>query len=336
MMIRSKILAAASVPVMAAGVALTAGGSADAAAQTAPTPIGYTVAAINAYSDSISGVTATFGASATSVVGSTAVQVPTANAIQFGATDGLGSSVTWSSASLPAGFSLTSAGALSLAATPVKAPVTFTVKAAHGSSVALATVNVGVGAAAAPAEDGVSVTPDTVVLNAPENGDGKVFFPTDPSTGVTETLANGPAGSVFSDGVLSVGTAVPGDYKSVAVTATDAAGATAVETFDAVVRPVYAPVPRLSRGHAVALNGVRENVYYVQSGAPSWDHFTIVGPGKINGHQGWVNGHLGLNTAVYGGLEYHHGYTVFYQPVTGPGSTTPVPGSHWGYVYFVS
>jgi hypothetical protein len=77
-------------------------------------------------------------------------------------------------------------------------------------------------------------------------------------------------------------------------------------------------------------------VYYIQSGAASWDHFTIVGPGAINGHQGWVNGHLGLNTAVYGGLEYHHGYTVYYQPVTGPGSTTPVPGSHWGYVYFVS
>ena len=97
-----------------------------------------------------------------------------------------------------------------------------------------------------------------------------------------------------------------------------------------MVQPVYAPVPRLSKGHAVALSPVRENVYFWQSGAASWDHFTIVGPGKINGHQGWVNGHLGLNTAVYGGLQAHHGYTVFYQPVTGPGSTTPVPGSHWG------
>jgi hypothetical protein len=141
---------------------------------------------------------------------------------------------------------------------------------------------------------------------------------------------------VFANGVLFAGTAVSGDYKSVAVTATDAAGATSVVTFDAVVRPVYAPVPRLSGGHAVFIGTSRENVYYVQSGAASWDHFTIVGPGAINGHQGWVNGQLGLNTAVYGGLEYHHGYTVFYQPVTGPGSTTPVPGSHWGYVYFVS
>ena len=216
------------------------------------------------------------------------------------------------------------------------APVTFTVKATQGPAVAFATVSVGVGAAAVPAEDAVSVTPDTVVLNAPANHHGKVFFRTVPSTGVTETLANGPAGALFGNGVLSAGKAVPGDYKSVAVTAKDAAGAAAVETFDAVVRPVFPPVPRLSGGHAVFVSPARENVYFIQSGAASWDHFTIVGPGAINGHQGWVNGHLGLNVAVYGGLEFHHGYTVYYQPVTGQGSTTPVPGSHWGYVYFVS
>jgi len=332
MMIRGKLLAAAAVPVMAAGVALTAGGS----AQAAPAPIGYTVTAVNAYSDSISNITATFGTPAASVVGSAAVQVPVADAIQFGAADSLGAAVSWSSANLPAGFSLTSAGVLTLATTPVTAPVTFTVKAAHGSSVALATVTAGVGAAATPAEDAVLVTPDTVVLNAPVNDHGKVSFATVPASGVTLALANGPAGAVFSNGVLSAGTAVPGNYKSAVVTAADAAGATAAETFSAVVRPVYAPVPKLSGGHAVFITTARENVYYIQSGAPSWDHFTIVGPGAINGHQGWVYGHLGLNVAVYGGLEYHHGYTVYYQPVTGQGSTTPVPGSHWGYVYFVS
>jgi hypothetical protein len=335
MMRRGKILAAAAVPVMAAGVALTAGGSAHATTQSAPVPIGYTVTATNAYSDSISGITATYGTPATSVVGSAAVQVPDADAIQFGATDSLGAAISWSSANLPAGFTLTAAGALTLATAPVTAPVTFTVEAAQGSAVAFATVTVGVGAAAVPAEDGVSVTPDTVVLNAPVNRHGKVSFPTVPS-GVAETLANGPAGAVFSDGVLSAGHAVPGDYKGVTVTAKDAAGATSVETFDAVVRPVYPPVPKLSGGHAVFIGTARENVYFVQSGAASWDHFTIVGPGAINGHQGWVYGNLGLNVAVYGGLEYNHGYTVFYQPVTGQGSTTPVPGSHWGYVYFVS
>ena len=333
MTIRGKTLAA--VPVMAAGVALAVGGSAHAATQAAPTPIGYTVAATNAHSDSISAITGTFGTPATSVVGSTAVQVPTADAIQLGATDSQGAAITWSSSDLPTGFTLSAAGTLSLATAPVTAPVTFTVKAADGSAVAFATVNVGVGASATPAEDGVSVTPDTVVLKAPVNANGEVSFATVPS-GVAETLANGPAGAAFSSGVLSAGTAVSGDYKNVAVTAKDAAGATAVEVFDAVVSPVYAPVPRLSHGHAVFLAPTREDVYFVQSGAASWDHFTIVGPGGINGHQGWVNGKLGLNAAVYWGLEYRHGYTVFYQPVTGRGSTTPVPGSHWGYVYFVS
>jgi hypothetical protein len=333
MTIRGKTLAA--VPVMAAGVALAVGGSAHAATQATPTPIGYTVAATNAHSDSISAITGTFGTPATSVVGSTAVQVPTADAIQLGATDSQGAAITWSSSDLPTGFTLSAAGALSLATAPVTAPVTFTVKATQGSAVAFATVKVGVGASTTPAEDGVSVTPDTVVLKAPVNANGEVSFATVPS-GVAETLANGPAGAAFSSGVLSAGTAVSGDYKNVAVTAKDAAGATAVEVFDAVVSPVYAPVPRLSHGHAVFLAPTREDVYFVQSGAASWDHFTIVGPGAINGHQGWVNGKLGLNAAVYWGLEYRHGYTVFYQPVTGRGSTTPVPGSHWGYVYFVS
>ena len=335
MMIRGKIVAAAAVPVMAAGVALTAGGSAHAAAQAAPPIIGYTVAAFNAHSDSISDITATFGTSATSAVGSTAVQVPTADAIQFGAADSQGAAITWTSANLPSGYALTSAGALTLPTAPVTAPVTFTVKAADGSAVAFATVNVGVGASTTPAEDGVSVTPDTVVLKAPANRHGRVFFETVPS-GVAETLANGPAGAEFNNGVLSAGRAVSGDYTNEAVTAKDAAGATAVETFDAVVRPVFARVPVLSGGHAVFIGTSRENVYFIQSGAASWDHFTIVGPGAINGHQGWVNGQLGLNAAVYGGLEYNHGYTVYYQPVTGQGSTTPVPGSHWGYVYFVS
>ena len=331
---RGKILAA-TVPAMAAGVALAVGGSAHAATQAVRAPIGYTVAASNAHSDSISNITGTFGTSATSVVGSTAVQVPTADAIQFGATDSQGAAISWSSSNLPSGFSLSAAGALSLATAPVTASVTFTVKATQGSAVAFATVNVGVGASATPAEDSISVTPDTVVLNSPVNANGEVSFATVPS-GAAEALTNGPAGAAFGNGVLSAGTAVPGNYKNVAVTAKDAAGATSVESFNVVVRAVYAAVPRLSGGHAVFIAPPRENVYFIQSGAASWDHFTIVGPGAINGHQGWVNGHLGLNAAVYGGLEYRHGYTVFYQPVTGQGSTTPVPGSHWGYVYFVS
>jgi hypothetical protein len=331
MTIRGKTAAAG---VMAAGVALAVGGSAQAVTQTAPVPIGYTVTAYNALSDSISGITGTFGASAASVVGSTAVQVPVADAIAFGATDSQGAAITWSStATLPTGFALTGAGALTLPTAAVTAPVTFTVKAAEGSAVALATVSVTVGTTTG--DDGVAVATDTVALHAPVNSGGAVSFATVPA-GVAETLSHGPAGIGFSNGVLSVGTAVPGDYKGVVVTATDAAGATATETFDAVIRPVYAPIPRLSHGHAVEINPVREWVYFWQSGAASCDHFTIVGPGGINGHQGWVPAHLGLNAAWYAGLLPHHGYTVFYQPVTACGGSTPVPGSHWGYVYFVS
>jgi hypothetical protein len=343
MTIRGKILAAAAVPVMAAGVALTAGGPAHAAAHDVPLPIGYSITASNAYTDSISNVTATFGAPPVSLIGFPRLvqfTVP-ADTIQFGATDSLGYTITWSSTDIPThspvvpatDFTLSPTGVLTLPTTVVPSRVTFHVLATHGLAVAVATVTVtGVN----PSSDLVSVTPDTVQLSAPVNANGLVLFPTVPSTGVTETLMGGPAGAVFSNGVLSAGAAIPGVYPHVAVTAMDAAGATAYESFDATVAPSYAPIPRLSNGHAVSAGPTRENVYFIQSGAPSWDHFIIVGPGAINGHQGWVYGTLGLNVAVYGGLQAYHGYTVFYQPVTGQGSTTPIPGSHTGYVFFVT
>ena len=80
----------------------------------------------------------------------------------------------------------------------------------------------------------------------------------------------------------------------------------------------------------------RENVTFEQTVA-SVDKFTIVGFGPINGHVGWVNAKGGnvLNTAVYGGLSAHHGYTVIYQPYSAVNGH-PIGGSHYGYVYFVS
>jgi hypothetical protein len=105
---------------------------------------------------------------------------------------------------------------------------------------------------------------------------------------------------------------------------------------DLTVKPVYAPVPRLSHGHAVATAATSEEVLFTLSGAPSWVRFYIVGPGAINGHVGWVNAQLGVNIGYYFGLEAHHGYAVYYQPVVAQGSAVPVPGSHMGYVYFVS
>jgi hypothetical protein len=318
---------------VAAAVAI-GGGAAFAASDSpaAPTPIGTSVTATEAYSDSISNITAVFGSLATPITAAD-TQVPVGDDIQFGATDSRGFAIHWST--VPAGF-ISSATGLTVAL-PAVGAVPFTAKveatdAILGDAKAIATVTLSQGAA--PGEDSVTIIPDTVVLPAPQNSNGQVSFP-EPA-GVTVTMADLPAGVVASDGVLSSGTAVPGIYPNLFVTATDASGASATEDFTAVVKDVYAAVPKLSDGSATFVGTSREDVSYVQSGAASWDHFTIVGPGAINGHQGWVYGNLGLNTAVYGGLEYKHGYTVYYQPVTSQGGSTPVPGSHYGYVYFVS
>jgi hypothetical protein len=104
-----------------------------------------------------------------------------------------------------------------------------------------------------------------------------------------------------------------------------------------VTPPVKVPV--LTHGHGTSTAATRETVSFDQSGAASWDEFYIVGPGAINGHMGWVNGKLGLNFGYYAGLEggvNGHGYTVYYTPVEGQGSTVQIPRTHTGVVYFVS
>lgn len=95
-------------------------------------------------------------------------------------------------------------------------------------------------------------------------------------------------------------------------------------------------LPALSRGHAVATSKVHETVCFTLSGAATEVHFLILGPGKINGHQGWIPAHLGVNCGYYYGLEANHTYLVYYVPVTGPGSQVQVPGTHAGHVTFVS
>lgn len=193
----------------------------------------------------------------------------------------------------------------------------------------------------------VTAATDTVTLaGTNDNANGTVVFNStsnpavDPVTWAASNLpggTNGAPGVTLTGNVLSATSTVPGAYNDMHVTATDAMGATADDRFDILVKGgIIGPsTPVLSGGHAACgVNHSRMNVFYVQSGQASWDHFTIVGPGAINGHQGWVFGNLGLNEAVYGGLLAGHGYTVYYQPVTGSGSTTPILGSHWGYVYF--
>lgn len=108
---------------------------------------------------------------------------------------------------------------------------------------------------------------------------------------------------------------------------------------DGNITGLLAPAPviiALSHGQATATTPNHETVSFDQSGAASWDEFYIVGPGAINGHKGWIYGKLGTNFGFYTGLKAHHGYTVYYTPVEGRGSNVQVPGSHSGYVYFVS
>ena len=322
--------AALAVPVLAGAGVLAATGSAYAA--TTPT-ISATNATVDAFSNITASYATTAGASGTLSATATSVPAP-GTTLTFTETGGIGSTFTWTGAT---GTMSTATLALS-ATTPSSVKVT--VQDAKAEAVDIVTVTPG-----SSGDVNVSVTPDIVGLNAPNNttnADDATFTATGGSGTVSYKLgSNQPAGVGFSAGVLSAETAVAGRYPNQTVTASDSNGATAVETFTAVVKdvvvpPVRTPIPRLSDGHAVVIAPTREDVYFVQSGKATWDHFTIVGPGAINGHQGWVNAQLGLNAAVYSGLDSHQGYTVYYQPVEGQGSTVPVPGSHWGYVYFVS
>jgi len=340
-MLLRKILLAAVAPLAAAG-ALALSGAAQAAV-----PNGIT--ATEAYSDSVSSITAMFGSFAIPV-NSPATQVPDGAVIQFAATSTLNAfpGIHWSASGLPQGGvtdPTISAGQVTLQSGPlVPGTYTFKVDASElspGLARGVATVVVTPGDDSG--HDSVSITTDLVVLNAPTNANGGVTFSTVPGS-VPETASNLPAGVIFDGAAqtLSVGTAVNGKYPLFVVRAADPAGAVATEGVIAVVGPFFEGVPRLSGGRATeGVNPARENVSFIQSNVASCDHFTIVGPGAINGHQGWVPAHLGLNVAVYGGLLQHHGYTVYYQPVSGPAdcsthSVTPWPGSHWGYVYFVT
>jgi hypothetical protein len=342
-----RYFAALAVPVLAGAGALAAAGVAHAAPlatyqDSSVAVVGHPLV------DEISGITASYDGSATALDATPTVVTPkSGDHIQFAAQDFHGP-VTWSitsGASPETGVALaidSTTGVLTATITGSPAslttPVSVTVKATDGHATGFGTVTAGP-VNGQPSEIAVTATEDVVTLPvaATDNTTGSVnLLPV--VAGITETLGNAPAGVVLSDGVIAATGTIPGAYKDLSVTGTDAAGSTAVETFGVnVVGGVVRPdVPRLSGGHAVYVAATREDVYFVQSGAASWDHFTIVGPGAINGHQGWVNAKLGLNAAVYSGLDSHQGYTVYYQPVEGQGSTVPVPGSHWGYVYFVS
>jgi hypothetical protein len=178
------------------------------------------------------------------------------------------------------------------------------------------------------------------ISNVNNNTDGSVTFAAKDTDDLAIAIgeSNLPAGLVSGNPLLP-GTATPGGYNDLQVTATDAKGATATGSFELLVNggatPV-APVPVLSHGQATYVSATRENVAFDTS-ITTWVHFQISGPGAIDGHEGWVHAVAGsLNKAVYSGLEANHTYAVFFTPVDGKGSTVQIVGTKTGHVTFIS
>lgn len=323
---------------LAALAVVGGGGAAFAVVHADTVPNGIT--ATEAYVDSISNVTATFGPNPGANALVPGVQIPDNGTIQFAAVSSLSTVnvFSWTLVGAPSGYTISNpGGVLTLKGTQPTSTDSFKVDinevGGFGQAVATVVVTPGV----ASNLDSVTITIDDVTLGAPVNSGGQVSFP-EPA-GVNETLSGTPVGVVFANDTLSVGTAVAGHYPLMILQAKDALGSVATEGFTAVVGPFFQGVPVLYGGHAVSITAARENVYVGLRNVDACLHFQIVGPGKINGHEGWVPAHVGENVAVYGGLEGNHGYTVNYEPVTGPancagGSTTLWPGAHTGYVYF--
>jgi hypothetical protein len=334
------------IPVAAAAVVASGALLFTAGADTVPNGI----AATEAYSDSISSITALFGTPGAEIVGNPGTQVPQGGVIQFDATSTLNAfpGVHWTTQGLPGTFGFIQSGQsgrLTLPAVPLPSGTTdtFTVKVSElspGLAQGFATVTVTPGSTFG--DDTVTITLDLLNLQAPQNNGTSVTFNAVDTGGttVTETMFNLPAGVTFSGNTLGVGTAVAGHYPLMIDHATDVQGAVATEGFTAVVRPFFAGVPVLYGGHAnEGINASREDVFVSLRNVDACLHFQIVGPGRINGHEGWVPAHVGENEAFYGGLLQHHGYTVNYEAVTGPAdcsahSTTLWPDSHTGYVFF--
>lgn len=152
--------------------------------------------------------------------------------------------------------------------------------------------------------------------------------------GLTISVTGLPDGLSFNAATDTITGTPAADAKSgtATVTAQDAYGQTGTTTFAYRVEPAPLPVPVLSHGKAVATAPTREIVTWQQT-VPSWEKFTIVGPGAINGHIGWVP--PGTTIGYYSGLEAHHGYTVTFTPYSAKDGF-PIRGAIPGVVYFVS
>ena len=334
-----KILLGTAVPAVALSGGALLGGVANAA------QVSYADSSVTASSVSIAqvtSITATFGTPATSVVGSTAVQVPATDKVQFGAADSLGSStpLTWSIAPTTSGAAITAAGLLSLPSAAVTAPVALTVEVTDGTAKAFATVNLGVGASAL--NDSVSVTPDIVTVPAAVNDNtaGKVDFGSTVPAGQTYTLGNAPAGVALTGSVLAATSAVPGGYNGVRVTATDG-NATAVETFTIDVKGSVVKTPPPSRphlygGHVVYVNNNRAEIAWNESAGVHCVLTRTFGYGfSPNGspHIGFTcdTGHPGSDAGYWAGLAAGHGYDI--QLIPAGSNRMPLRDAVTGWIY---
>lgn len=118
------------------------------------------------------------------------------------------------------------------------------------------------------------------------------------TAGLTITVTGLPDGLTFNatNDTITGTPATDATSGTATVTATDAYGQTGSTTIAYTVNQAgstsstgtaTATVPVLSHGKGVATAPTRETVTWQQTAA-SWEKFTIVGPGAINGHVGWV------------------------------------------------
>jgi hypothetical protein len=349
MKLSGRLAAVAAVPVLALSAALATAGGAHAAPSYADTSL---QASNFVWSHQVVGAASavTVGGDQVEVTGLYGAFQPgdsTNFAVSYAVTGGADvDGVAISVANLGSGITsygvLTAKGVLNAGAVPpVAATVTLTATDVYGD-VAVVTVPVLVKNDSVTRGPGSVLTDEVYQMTATnENGPGSILFAAkDTSDTAISSFSeiNLPSG-LTSGNPLEPGSAVPGSYNDLLVTATDSAGAKATGswllTVNGGIAPA-APVPVLSHGSATYVAGTRENVYF-DTTISTWVHFQIVGPGPINGHDGWVYAVAGeLNHGVYTGLDANHTYTVYYTPVEGQGSTVQIVGTHTGYVVFVS
>jgi len=308
------------------------------------------VVASHLVQDQVDGITAEWGNPGPAIPDVVPTPTGPSFTLSFSETGLLGTAV-WSevasSANL-AGYTFVFAGNVLTVTAPSSATplasASVTVKVTDGHAVGFATVNE---AANGSSQISLTLSDDLVQLNpaSPFNNNtgGTVDFAPVPSAGVTTALGNAPAGVGLVGGVLSGTTAIPGLYKEVAVSASDAAGARAADTVEILVEglPVFTPRPHTFGGHVISVSNndaligwnygpgvhcalTRTFGYgFSDSGSPH-SGFTCYNPLKS---QDQPDGDVGYWT----GLAAGHGYDI--QIIPAGTNRQPLPDAQTGWIY---